>query len=634
MADTPNWVEKVHYKIDEIFSKGTGVMIFWLIALTLGVIFLVALIVVGLGISPPGEDLNFFEVFWMSLLRTLDAGTMADDQGWLFRIMMLFVTLGGVFIISVLIGIITTGLEARLRALQRGRSKVIESNHTVILGWSEKIFTVINEICIANENQKDGCIVILGDQDRVTMEEQIAEVVTETRGTRIVCRSGSPIDPASLEILRLHATKSIVILAPKGEAPDAEVIKICMAITRHAKRDDRPFHIVAELRQERNLDIARIVGGDEVEWVLSDDIISRMIVQTCHQSGLSIIYTDLMDYAGDEIYFYSHPSLVGKPFGELLNCFQKNLVMGIWKKGERPVLNPPMDMVFEIDDQIFLLAEDDDQIFFADFDASLIQEGQIQHMDSEVYQPEKILILGWNSKAERILLEMDHYIPINSEILVVANPIFVQNVEAWNNVELKNAKLKFQHGNTNDRALLEKLTPQNFEHIIILSYNENLSYQVADSRTMISLLHLRDIANKCKDCQFSIVTEMLDLRNRELAEITHVDDFVVSDYFISLYLSQVSETKLLNAVFQNLLESEGSEVYLRPAQDYVVLGEEVNFYTMVESARRKDEVALGYRIGTQANDPDQTFGIVLNPNKSNLYRYQQGDQLIVLSETF
>ena len=71
-----------------------GVMIFWLIALALGIIFLVALIVVGLGISPPGEDLSFIEVFWMSLLCTLDAGTMAEDQGWLFRIMMLFVTLG------------------------------------------------------------------------------------------------------------------------------------------------------------------------------------------------------------------------------------------------------------------------------------------------------------------------------------------------------------------------------------------------------------------------------------------------------------------------------------------------------------------------------------------------------------
>jgi ion channel POLLUX/CASTOR len=537
-----------------------------------------------------------------------------------------------VFVISVLIGVITTGIESRLRSLQRGRSKVIESNHTVILGWTEKIFTVINEICIANENQDDGCIVILGDEDRVTMEEQISEVVTDTRGSRIVCRTGSPIDPASLDILRLHASKAIVILAPKGEDPDAEVIKICLAITRHVKRGKEPFHIVAELRQQKNLNIARIVGGKEIEWVLSDDIISRMIVQTCHQSGLSIIYTDLMDYAGDEIYFFSHPRLVGKSFGDLLNCFDKNTVMGVWKKDEQPILNPPMATIIEVDDQIFLLAEDDDQIFITEFYPSLIVEEQIHHMSTEVHEPEKILILGWNTKAERILLEMDHYIPNNSRIMVVANPAYVKNAAAWNNIKLKRAKLKFQNGYTNDRDQLEQLSPKDYKHIIILSYSDNLSYQVADSRTMITLLHLRDIANKDKDCQFSIVTEMLDLRNRELAEITEVDDFIVSDLFISLYLSQVSETKLLNAVFQNLLDSDGSEVYLRPARDYVLLDQDVNFYTVVESARRKDEVALGYRIGADAFDPDKTYGIVLNPKKSDLYRYRGDDQIIVLSE--
>lgn len=632
MVDKPSWQEKVHYKIDEIFLKGTGMMIFWLMMLSLAVILLVALIVVIFDVFPPGEDLSFLEVFWMSLLRTMDAGTMADDQGWSFRLMMLLVTLGGVFIISVLIGVVTAGIENRLQSLQRGRSKVVESGHTVILGWTEKIFTVINEICIANKNKVDGCILILGNEDRVTMEEKISEVVTDTRGTRIVCRTGSPIDPASLDILSLHASKSIVILAPKSEDPDSEVIKICLAITRHVKRGKQPFHIVAELQEHKNLAIARIVGGDEVEWVLSDEIISHLIVQTCHQSGLSIIYTDLLDFAGDEIYFFNDPSLIGKRFGELLNCFNKNTVMGVWKKGNRPVLNPPMDTIIENEDKIFLLAEDDDQIFLTDYSPSFITEKQIHHMKSEVHEPENILILGWNMKAEKILLEMDHYIPDNSFIKVVANPVHVQNVAAWNNIQLNRAVLKFQYGNTNDRDLLEHLFIQDYQHIIILSYSDNLSCQVADSRTMITLLHLRDIANKGLDCKFSIVTEMLDLRNRELAEITQVDDFIVSDFFISLYLSQVSETKLLNAVFQNLLESEGSEVYLQPAQNYVVLDEDVNFYTMVESARRKDEIALGYRISEHAYDADKTYGIVLNPKKSDVYRYQADDQVIVLSE--
>ena len=36
---------------------------------------------------------------------------------------------------------------------------------------------------------------------------------------------------------------------------------------------------------------------------------------------------------------------------------------------------------------------------------------------------------------------------------------------------------------------------------------------------------------------------MLDVRNRELAEVTQADDFIVSDKLVSLMLAQVSENK-------------------------------------------------------------------------------------------
>ena len=50
---------------------------------------------------------------------------------------------------------------------------------------------------------------------------------------------------------------------------------------------------------------------------------------------------------------------------------------------------------------------------------------------------------------------------------------------------------------------------------------------------------------------------MLDLRNRELAEVTQADDFIVSDQLISLMLAQVAENKHLNAVFADLFDPRG-----------------------------------------------------------------------------
>ena len=44
--------------------------------------------------------------------------------------------LSGLFIISVLIGIVTDTVSATMNMLSEGKSKVVEENHTLILGWN------------------------------------------------------------------------------------------------------------------------------------------------------------------------------------------------------------------------------------------------------------------------------------------------------------------------------------------------------------------------------------------------------------------------------------------------------------------------------------------------------------------
>ncbi len=126
---------------------------------------------------------------------------------------------------------------------------------------------------------------------------------------------------------------------------------------------------------------------------------------------------------------------------------------------------------------------------------------------------------------------------------------------------------------------------------------------------------------------------MLDVRNRELAEVTQADDFIVSDKLISLLLAQVSENKDLNAVFADLFDSEGSEIYLKPARDYVALDQPVNFYTVVEAGRRRSEVAIGYRQAAYAHDTARQYGVAVNPRKSEKVAFTAQDRIIVVAES-
>jgi hypothetical protein len=235
--------------------------------------------------------------------------------------------------------------------------------------------------------------------------------------------------------------------------------------------------------------------------------------------------------------------------------------------------------------------------------------------------------------------ELDNYVGPGSSVLVVADrasiPEAPQNAHMLPARSFTNLSVSFRRGDTSDREVLDGLQVGRYDHIIVLSDvaadGGALDPQRADARTLITLLHLRDISDKANQ-DLSIVSEMLDVRNRELAQATRADDFIVSDKLISLLLSQVSENKELAAVFRDLFDPAGSEIYLKPAAGYVELGREVDFYTVLESARRQGEVAIGYRLEAQAFDPAKSFGVKLNPRKSARFTLGAEDRVIVLAE--
>ncbi|NMD31348.1 MAG: hypothetical protein GYA80_06495, partial [Chloroflexi bacterium] len=372
------WTDRFQYWLDNQFSRGTRSLIKWLGIISFVFISVMAAIVSLFKVPVNNaEPVPFFEAFWLSLMRTLDAGTMGADVGWWFRIAMFIVTLTGVFIISTLIGILTSGIENRIEELRKGRSRVIEEGHTVILGWSEQVFIIINELVLANENQGDSCIVVMSDLEKVDMEDDIRHKVHDLQNTRVVCRHGSPMDITDLRIVNLNTAKSIIVVSPMSENPDSEVIKTIMAIVNHPDRRDEPYHIVAEIGEPDHVEAAMVVGGNEVEWVLVGDFVSRVIAQTCRQSGLSVVITDLLDFEGDEIYFTRHPDLVGKSFGDAITCFQDNAVMGIKPSNSRAILNPPMGQILTEGDDLIIIAEDDDKINYSPVDQSTIKQGLI-----------------------------------------------------------------------------------------------------------------------------------------------------------------------------------------------------------------------------------------------------------------
>jgi hypothetical protein len=303
-------------------------------------------------------------------------------------------------------------------------------------------------------------------------------------------------------------------------------------------------------------------------------------------------------------------------------------------------LNPPADSPIVAGTEVIAIAEDDAVLLAAqaqapngDLDVSAIVDA-----DRPPPQPQRSLILGWNRRAPSIINELDKYVMEGSVVTVVADWAPAAAAIEADCSGLRSLSVDFREGDTTARRLLESLDLDGHDHVIVLCYSDTLPAQRADARTLVTLLHLRDIASRT-GAEFSITSEMIDDRNRALAEVTQVDDVIVSENLISLLLTQISENRHLTSVFDELFAAEGSELYMRSAGHYVQLGVPVSFATIVESARRQGEVAIGYRLrgGRVEGAPDGeprsgALGVVINPAKSERVVLGESDRVVVLAE--
>jgi len=633
MAETPTFSQRIRYLFDNIMGRGSVALIGLLLVLTLALVLIIATVLVIGGVAPGDakQPLGFFEALWLAVVRTLDAGTFGNDTGWRFRLIMLIDTLGGVFIVAALIGVLSSGLESRLSEMRKGRSVVVEEGHTLILGWSPKIFTVISELAIANESARKPRVVVVAARDKVEMEDAIRERVPRTGRMKVICRTGNPIDPGEIQVGRPMSAKSIIVLAPDADDPDPQVIKTILALTRRDPTGAaRPrLNIVAEMSDERNLHVARMVGRDDVEFVLLGDVIARIAAQTCRQSGLSVVITELLDFKGNEFYFSAEPTLTDRTFGEAARMYGSCLLCGLLRADGTFQLNPAPDSRINAGDQLLLIAEDD-SLIRVDRDPPVIDTAALRLATPRTHAPERSLILGWNKRGPQLINELDTYSPPNSIIHVVAEDPGATDDISRLCAKLENSAATARAGDTADRRVLDGLGLATYNHVILLCA-EDVSAQQADARALITLLHLRDIVEKT-GAACSITTEMLDVRDRDLADVTRADDFVISDKLTSLMLAQLSENRELGIVFRNLFTAEGSELYLKPASDYVALGEAVTFYTVAEAAARRSEVALGYRIVAHAEDAAREYGVVINPRKGEAITFAARDKIVVLAE--
>lgn len=637
--------ERFRYRIDTFLSRGSKALF---LALSLAFVGSIAsLFAFRLGLSYAAGDVEtpLWRHVWLVFLQLTDPGNMSQDNDTrqLYKLQTVMAGFTGVVIFSSLIAFLNTALNDAIEHLKKGHGPVIEEEHTLVLGWGPRVVEILEELAEAKDSEYDPVVTILSSETKADMDEHLRVELPDLGGLRVVTRHGSTASIQSLRQVNVEQATSAIVLAlcdgaatqDQKLASDAHVVKSVLAIVSQIT-EKIELSIVAELFDPRNRAVVEDLARGRIVTLDAEEILAKIMVQTSRTTGLAVVYSELLSFKGCEIYFHKAP-WGGVTFGDALYRFADGVPIGLRRAGGVIAMRPPGSTPLVDTDDIIIVAQDDSSVAFQK--APVLVPAALTHASRTIpRRRERMLILGWSPKAEVVLREYSSYVLEGSSVDVVlpaAPPRALDAIEALRGAAASVA-LRYIDKNPLSLDELASLDPFSYDTVLIFRQNPDAeaSAERVDSESIMVLLHLRRLKRELgRAVTTKIITEVLDSANQDLINRAGVDDFIISDRLVSMLFAQLSEEAGLKAVYDDLFEEEGSEIYVKPAGLYFTqFPVEVRFGDLLRVAQtRGDEVCIGFKLKALEGDSTRNYGVSLVPPKNTVVTLTEHDALVVVA---
>jgi hypothetical protein len=627
---------RLRYLIDRAFARElTGQLILLLLmTFSLTVIGMTALFFGLFGAEnaavkgiPANPDRNYTDALWWALNMVLDLRGFGEMYGatGIVLIYSLFLSIMGLVVLSVLISLINNTMRGRIDAIRSGGTPVLEKNHVLILGWNNKIYSVLRQIALLQPKQK---VVILAPREIDYMQGQLRLAGIGDKAVRVILRSGVPSNRSELDRVALDEARSVIVLATDSD--DSETIKTLVLL---AGKNDWPARVptlTCEVAHARSQELAAIAARRRVNLVSSSTIVSKMIVQTMRNPGLAAVFSELFSPEGNNLYVQHVTQSTGLTVEENAYHFPSAIPIGItWDKASNGAsahavaLNPEPDYDIAADERLVAIAGSLPLVY--------LQQAQpptdIPEEHAVVYRsvPERVLIIGWSGTIADILLEIDAHAVQGTEVTLLSRMSAddARAAAGGRTLDFSNIDLHLRQGDITDASAYEGLQLDSFGSLVVLADDAAEGAEV-DTRTLRVLLRLSDL-RKYDSVRAHTVVELMDAEDLNLLTNLEIDDVIVSPDMVSAQLAQIAQQPVLGPIYRELLSAGGVEIAVRPASEYVDAGASVQFNDLVLAAQQKLEIALGLRLGA-------TGELLLNPARDVQWVLGEGDSVVVLAQ--
>lgn len=642
--------KRLEYKFDNFMSKG-GFSVF--LALLLAFFGAFVLMTIARYLAEwwfPNQDIEDKSDFpWDVFVQLIGLRDTGDNANLATKVVGVFTIIIGLVLFSSLVAFITQEFDSKLQSLRKGKSIVVEENHTLILGFTDRIVDIVQELVVANESEDDAVIVFLSPLEKEEMDDFLRDNLGKTQTTRLVTRNGSITNLSDLDKVGIKFAKSVIILndakASDSEEfktlSDARVIKAILAVLAANQEDSLPV-IVVELHLEQYRRLAENIAPGAIITLNEADILGRILVQTSRSIGLSAVYLNLVGFEGNEFYFYRpEKGWQSLTFGELPFHFSIGIPIGVRHLDGTLTIKASKNYKLADSDEIIILAEDDSAIQFSP--QPVVQplvKGYAEPNKSLERKREKHLVIGWNNKTPITIKEYAKYLVAGSQVNLVTQDLTKEVQAEFDNIAkgYPDLKMNMIEVNLDSVEQLATLKPYEFNSISILAGRGKNAEEI-DAKTLTVLLEMRQIFREYTNetgnqVTTELIAEIIDSQDTDLVIKAGVKDFLLTDQFVSKILAQVSQEPDIMSIYRDLFSQEGSELYVKPIWLYFPAEQisKLTFADCVLAAQNRNELCIGVRISALAQDKNQNFGIDLIPSLDKQLNLSLDDGLITLAE--
>jgi len=564
----------------------------------------------------------------------------------------MLLTFGGLVLLAVLLTTISDFFAAQQKISNEGRDPIVEGGHLVLLGLSSQTKQFLEELAICEANDAPKTIAILDTMPKSEIEDEIKRQNTNTGDLKIVCRGGLPSSAEDLWKVGADVCSRVVILdepsLPRDEA-DAITFGTLLTLRGQGKTGwPNNGHISVQCCLGKNVGFMNELYPGKT-FVLSGERLGRLMVQSAQDQGLCPIFNAIIGFEGDEFYAAKaiDLGLSGKTFQEVPFWCEKTVPIGIRDASGTYSINPEKSYKVKPDDEVIVLAEDDDALQrmsnpLMDFQAWHRKFGVADFREADPNDGEKVDVLICNF-TERgygcaILFALDEMCAAGSVCDIYCSlseedaSAIIENAEDEQERKLRNIKVRkiyttAQHQMTSQHKL-SMLPLQSYNFHFILADNA-LGFQKADEQTVAMILQMKMLL-KDMEGHFDPLVEICTANAQKQLELCGIQNTINTISMMSRAMALVAIDTLAHGVLSDLLSATGNNMDIMQLSDYLgpqPLPTQISFAEVTAMVNRATQQVV---IGWSERDEDGNKVWVVNPKDKLQPRPWSEDERIVV----